>query len=323
MNQSGLWDLLRAKLGGGALERPRVRFQHLGLTAVEIQAARELLAAAGQEIGLTLELAERGGEIVLVGGPRAQGPSPQIVHAYAEGRPVIRLAALGETGLAQQALARRQFIVQFEALLPPTPRAAAAGHSENAFDSTFDSRLDAEACARDEVETGQRAFVEAVLRGRADAATPALEASYQPGANLVFDFARQQVLIDPLALQYLVLERELPQPAPGERPGSKAVVRTLDQALWKLGLACGALPLQGEPEDWWHRPLLRQPGVGPERYSRQPLHLEMTHRLTEKPLTPSQLRRAARVGVAELRAYVQACLMLGLLQWAPAPTLGH
>ncbi|MBU6259382.1 MAG: hypothetical protein KGL18_21240 [Burkholderiales bacterium] len=316
MDQSGLWDRLRTSLGSGALERPRVVFQHLGLTATEIEAARALLAAAGDEIGVALELGERAGEIVLVGAAQAGGPSPQIIHAFAEGRPVIRLA---DPGAGAAPAARRQFIAQFEALLP-MPRTT-SGRGEPAFDSAFDSHLDAE--ARDEVGAGQRALVEAVLRGRADASLPALEASYQPGANLYFDFARGQALIDPLALQYLVLERELPQAAPGARPGAKAVVRTLDQALWKLGLACAALPLRDQPEDWWHRPLRSAPGAGPERYTRQPLHLEMAHRLAERELTPSQLRRSARVGTTELRAYLQACLMLGLLQWAPAPPLGH
>jgi hypothetical protein len=159
--------------------------------------------------------------------------------------------------------------------------------------------------------------LQAALRGLRNPAAPALTASYGPTANLRFDFRARLVTVDPKALQLLRVKRELPQPAPGARPQPDYLVRELDETLWDLGLASGPFTLVDEPADWWHTPLALVTEAAVERHSRTPWHLDAARLLAAGPLSPSELRRRARVDVADLRCFIQACLLLGLLRWAP------
>ena len=203
-------------------------------------------------------------------------------------------------------------------LLPGQPAPAAAGR-ENAYDSQFDTRFDAEQLATIDLPAAHHQLLSQVLRGRADTLMPACTASYGPDANLRLDFGTGRVYLDLLAQRQLRLNRELPLPAPGAQTGATAVVRRLDEVIWDLGIAAGAYPLLNAPDDWWHTPLGWSVDGDVSRLSRLPRHLEMARRLAEQPRSPSALRRLARVSVVDLRAFVQAGLMLGLLAWNPTP----
>jgi hypothetical protein len=169
--------------------------------------------------------------------------------------------------------------------------------------------------------------LKAVRQGVAQPGTQPFTASYGEDAHMLFDFRSRLVFIDPLAQQHLRVRRELPLPAPGLRPCTEALVRELDETVWDLGIAAGPHTLLGQPADWWHCPLRWVADGGIERYSRIPRHLDLARRLQQGPATPSELRRHARVGVSDLRRFIQACLMGQLLQWAPAiqdqPTGAH
>ena len=117
------------------------------------------------------------------------------------------------------------------------------------------------------------------------------------------------------------MRREVPLPVGGVLPHADSAYHELPDVVWSLGLASGQLALIGAPADWWHTPLQCTGLDRVERYSRVPQHLELARHLEGGALTPSQLRRQARVGVAELRRFLQACLALQLLQWPQAQAL--
>jgi hypothetical protein len=287
--------------------------------------------------------------------------SPQLVMACAEGRPVVLLEdeQQGISGPQRQERLERwrlSLLSQLRELAVVRARSGCAGDStwaqstqgrsapalaqaleriSSGFDSQFDTRIDGEQLLARAIEPGWQELLGEVLSAvRHGPAQPgrqpgvqAFAASYGEGAHLLFDFRARLVFIDPLAQQYLRVRRELPQPAPGVRPCTDALVRELDATLWDLGIAAGPHTLLDQPADWWHCSLRWVAEGGVERYSRIPRHLDLTRRLLQGPATPSELRRHARVGVGDLRRFIQACLMGRLLQWAPAsqdqPTGAH
>jgi hypothetical protein len=198
---------------------------------------------------------------------------------------------------------------------PSSRSAATTIGAGSGFDSQFDTRMDAEQLDSSLLQHGHRTVLQQVLRGRADPVLAPFTASYGPEANILFDFRSRLVFIDPQAQRELRVHRELPQPAPGARARADAIVRELDETLWDIGIAAGPYPLLDAPIDWWRRPLRWAVDARVERYSRIPRHCELARCLIEGPASPSELRRYARVGVAELRSFIQAGLMLGLLTW--------
>jgi hypothetical protein len=189
---------------------------------------------------------------------------------------------------------------------------------ESGFDPSFDSRLDDEDAPA--LIAGHKRLVDDMLRGLADPTQPRLWLGYGPAACLEVDFETALVRMDPAAEQQLRIAGELPSRAPaGAVPGLRAVERALDQTVWDLGLACGGYRLLRQPHDWWHAPLVAVGEVALERYSRMPRHLTLARCVQRGPATPSALRRHALISVAELRAFLQACLFLGLLDWDDAP----
>jgi hypothetical protein len=157
-----------------------------------------------------------------------------------------------------------------------------------------------------------------LLSGRADAGLPVFSASYGADANLVFDFQTRLAFVDPQAQRQLRVHRELPQPAPGARTQSEAIVRELDETLWDIGIAASPYPLLDAPADWWRTPLHWAVDARIEPLSRIPRHIDLARCLVEGPVSPSDLRRCARVSVADLRSFIQAGLMVGLMAWGPA-----
>ncbi|OYU91290.1 MAG: hypothetical protein CFE45_23710 [Burkholderiales bacterium PBB5] len=193
----------------------------------------------------------------------------------------------------------------------------AGDHASSGFDANFDSRLDGDRLMAEEIQAGQHEMLQHVVHAMDQADAKPYAASFGPEANLLFDFEARLVFIDPLAQQHLRVRRELPQPAPGARPHPEALVRELNDAIWDLGLAAGPFPLLDEPANWWRCPLQLAPGARIDRYSRLPRNLDLARRLAQGPATPSELRRHANVSLTDLRRFIQASLMLHLVNWAP------
>ena len=86
---------------------------------------------------------------------------------------------------------------------------------------------------------------------------------------------------------------------------------------WDIALAAGGFRLLHSPVNWWHTPLIARPGLNVARYTLQPQHLELARCLAVAPISPADLRRRCRVGLTQLRGFLQACLFLGLVYWVP------
>jgi hypothetical protein len=343
MSTLALWKVLRDKLGAAADPARRITLQHLGLSDSDAYALQAVLDRVGEQLAVRLELQAHAGDIVLLEIDFAAHTSPQLLHAFNEERPVVLVAMADDdaddgrllTAAEFHERRRQQLLRQLKDIALVRRRsphwgpqgwepgvlgfaddsARACGSFASAFDTDFDSVLDAEQLVAEELDGARRELLQAVLHGRRDPSAPILAASYGPGANLRFDFRAGVVTIDPLARQHLRLRRELPLPAAGACPQDDAPVQELDQVLWDLGLAGGRFPLLDEPADWWHTPLLAVPMPLIADYTRLPRHLELARRLQAGPVTPSQLRRQVFIGVPELRCFVQACLVLGLVRW--------
>ncbi|MDH4052490.1 MAG: hypothetical protein OEU93_13030 [Rubrivivax sp.] len=349
MSLESLLNALRHRLAPRRGGQAQVRLQYLGMSDADLQALRPLLDGVARHLGLTLALDAGAGDIVVVERGFASHVSRQVLQAYCEDRPMVAIDVSEATGHPlevmlerfeerQQDLLRqlreiplvRQRASRWGTLDGPQadartePSAAVRRGSgqptlfESGFDPSFDSRLDEEDLPA--LIAGHRQLVDNMLRGLADPTQPRLWLGYGPGACLEVDFEAALVRMDPAAEQQLRIAGELPSRAPpGAVPGPRAVERALDQTVWDLGLACGGYRLLRQPHDWWHVPLVAGGEMALERYSRMPRHLALARRLQRGPATPSALRRHALISVNELRAFVQACLFLGLLDWDDAP----
>lgn len=352
MNGIALWNAIRHRLGLPALRQHRVTVQHLMLAEPDLRCVQAALDPVGRRLGVQFVLQGHAGDIVLLDADLSGRISPQLVHALVEDRPTVLLGSLQRPEVAaldatqQQALREQELqrqllgigLVRRHSAKPDAahwhrsglhavaaqtgaPQARPVVAADSDFDPTFDSRIDAQQLAAATLLTEQTALLAQVQRGLGDPGTPALAASYGPDAHLHFNFSTGLVCIDPLALQHLRVRRDVPLPAAGVRPDADSAHHELQDVVWSLGLASGHLALMGAPADWWHTPLQCTGLERIERYSRVPQHLDMARRLQAGALTPSELRRQACVGVAELRRFLQACLALQLLQWPRALTL--
>lgn len=329
-----LWNALR-----GRLQRMHRGSSHIALQPVlpsdaDLAAVQALLDKVGQALAVHFELKADKGEIVLMDAELAARMSPQLVRAFAEERPLVTLTGLAPH--ADEALLppaarferrQRELLAQLREIplvrrrathpAPDSPSTLPHGGLASGFDSHFDSGFDTSALMAAEIADGQRQLLQRVLAGLRAREAAVLCASYGPGANIHFNFHTRLVTIDTLALQQLRVRRELPQPAPGAATEPGAPLRDLEETVWDLGLAAGPFPLLDEPADWWHQPLVWTGGARIEPFTRVPRCIELARLLQAGPVTPSQLRRRARVGVAELRRFLQAALLLQLLHWQP------
>ncbi len=333
-----LWNALRARLQTVNREPRHVALQHVLPSDSDLASVQAVLDRVGQALDLQLELSASGGDVVLMDADLAARMSPQLVQAFTESRPLVTLHGLsGDERLLMSAAERlercqRELLVQLRELpivrrrAGPAAGAAATtvpqGHLASGWDSGFDSSLDNHELLASDIAEGQHQVLLRVLEGLRSPEAAVLAASYGPGANMRFNFHTRLVAIDPLALQQLRVRRELPQPAPGAEPERDAQIRDLDETLWDLGLAAGPHTLMDEPADWWRQPLQWNAGARIEPYSRVPRYIELARLLQQRPLTPSELRRRARVSVQDLRRFLQAALMVGLLSWQPDRTAG-
>lgn len=333
MIANNLWSALRTRLRPAADTPQYITVQNVMPSGVDLIAVQAALDRVGEALAVQFELQEHIGDIVLMDADLALRMSPQAVQAFVEERPLVTLTDLRRaddlllSGAQRFERRQRELLVQLREI-PLVRRRATPGASSNApaltqgkasqaFDSSFDSHLDGSELAAVEVTAAQRDLVHRVLHGLRTPGTPPLTAGYGANAHLRFDFQARTVHIDALALQHLRVRRELPHAAPGATPGPEAQVRELDETVWDLGLAFGPCALLDAPADWWHTPLQWVRGAHIEPHTRVPRYIELARRLQCATLTPSELRRRARVSVSDLRRFLQATLMLGLLHWQP------
>lgn len=343
---TSLLNGLRARFGSAPDAETCIAVQPLVLSDSDIGIVQAMLDRAGEQLAVRFKLDRERGDIVLLDAALAAHLAPQAIHAFKDERPMLVIGGSRNDDLRQLSVAERferrqhELINQLRKMAIVRSRAAPAAEatetsadsvrhddqaaacesgkysgSDSGFDSGFDSRLDAEQLVAEGPERGPWQVLQHTLRGLRDPKTAPLTASYGPGANVAFDFAARVVRFDPLALQHLRGRRVLPQPTPGALPGIGAKPRTLQATAWDLGIAGAELPLVEAPADWWHTPLTGSASMRPESLTLVPRHLDVVRRIQVAQATPSQLRRQARIGVPDLRAVLQACLMSGQAQW--------
>ncbi len=320
--------------------RPVIALQAVGMAQRDLPALRRTLDDLGLMLGVRFDLDASDATAVLLDIDYAGRTPVPLVKAQILGRPAVLVETSDGPDAASREAQRQELLRQLLALpalrhlvapsrLPERPARAqqvegspadASSSLGTVFDSAFDSVLQAEQLVGLTPDAAGRDLVGRVLRGLHDDASPTLVAAYGPQAAMRFDFASRMVALDPLALQGLRVRREVPRLADAPTLTDHAVTHDLDEVVWHLGMACGRYALLGQPHDAWHAPLVGHEVERIEPFTRQPRHLELMRRLQQGPATPSQLRRHVRIGIGDLRGFLQACLFLGLVRWAAAPT---
>jgi len=327
------WQRLRRGLARD--RRPLLVLQPIGVAQRDLQLLRGLFERLGDELQMRFDL--NGGErdTVLLDIDYVGRTPATIVKALTGDRTVLLFERPDDSLPDRAGLLRSELLRQLSHLPPcrepvlrllaaeqarplPTPqpsRPHGGSTLDLAFDTDFDSMLQAEQLRAQAPDADTRALVAHVLRGLHDDSAEVLLAGYGPQAALRMDFAARLVSLDPQALQGLRVRRELPRLNEAVGLTDQAVVHDLDEIVWHLGMACGRYPLLQSPPDYWHARLVGTAAHQIERYSRQPRHQELMRRLQQGPASPSELRRHVRIQVADLLSFLQACLFLGLVQW--------
>ena len=316
------------------LEPGLLTLQHLGFNAAELARLPHILQGVGAQLGLELVLGGGVGEIVLMEGGFGDRVAPQVLHAFLEDREVVTLSAtVGSSGDAptieqQEQRQQRQLLDQLRGLLQRRPvssmlasvqpAALAQAEASSGFDSKFDSRMDAEALFAPEVDRDRHQLVTLMRKGMRDPGSAPLLVSYGAAATMHIDFSTQRVRLDGLAMQHLRVARDLPYITPRREPPADVLERDLDLVMWDLGLASRDFRLLNAPLDWWHSRLASPANANVGRYTRAPQELDMARMLQAAPMSPADLRRKARVSLADLRGFLQACLFLGQAYWVRA-----
>lgn len=317
---------LHALLPTKAPQRRSLVVQHLGFEGPDLDSLPAVLDGVGRELGVELRLDGVGGDVVLAERDFVERVAPQVLHAFLEERPLLTVARGG--GDAADALRRAQVLhaelVRQLNLLAESPGAgpmtAAAGEStrpDSGFDSDFDSRVPTPQLTGQELDPDRAEMLNRLRRGLVDPGQAPLLAGYGREAALRIDFASGQVLIDELADQRLRIARELPALSRGPVPGGRAKVRDLDLVVWDIAHAAGGFRLLHAPVNWWRTPLVVLPQVEVARYTAVPQHLRMARELERGPVSPAELRRRCRVGLPDLRGFLQSALFLGQVYWLP------
>ncbi|MFO1327001.1 MAG: hypothetical protein U1F56_06560 [Rubrivivax sp.] len=319
--------LLRNLLPPKASAARALVVQHLGFNSTELDTLPAVLDTVGRELGLSLSLDGVGGDVVLAEQDFVARVAPQVLHAFLEDRPLL---TVGRAPEADADVARRVQLLHADLVrqlrdltrrVPATPESDAAATTlppASGFDSDFDSRLHAERLSEADLDPDRAELLNRLRRGLVDPSQPVLRAGYGPRAALEIDFADGMARIDELADQRLRVARDVPYLLRGEAPVDGAKRRELDLVAWDIALAAGDFRLLHSPVNWWRSALVARPDADVTRYTRLPRHLEMGRLLAEAPLSPAELRRRARVSLHDLRAFLQACLFLGLIHWIPA-----
>lgn len=328
MNAMPIRRALRALLTVSTNQRRALVVQHLGFESSELDTLPAVLDGVGRELGVDLTLDGVHGDVVLAEQDFVSRVAPQVLHAFLEDRPLLTVsrASDGATDARRRAQALHRELLRQLGSLSHARSAASAGpapaHSvlppDSGFDSGFDSRLHADKLMENELDPDRAELLNQLRRGLVDPSQPPMSAGYGRKATIVIDFATGMARVDELADQRLRVMREVPYLSRGAWPGSDAKDRELDLVVWDIAVAAGGFRLLHSPVNWWHAPLMAQPGLDVSRFTAQPQHLEMARHLAAAPVSPADLRIRSRVGLADLRGFLQACLFLGLVYWVPA-----
>lgn len=322
MNTLSIRRALRSLLPGSAAARPEVVLQPVGFEASQRDTLPAVLDVVGRELGLALSLDDARGDAVLAEQDFVSHVSPQVLSAFLDERPLLAVsmppvdAARRALQEAHADLARQLRLLRDNSGLTPLAALSTLPPSSG-FDSQFDSRAQAEQFAEIELDADRAQLLNTLRRGLVDPTEPLLVAGYGPKAALVIDFATGIATLDERADQHLRVTREVPYLAHGAQPGMTAKARELDQVVWDIALAAGGYRLLNSPDSWWQALLIAQPRLDVARFSSRPQHREMARCLAVAPISPAELRRRCRVGLTDLRGFLQACLFLGLVYWVP------
>lgn len=326
--------VLRTLLPARVARRRTLVVQHLGFDGIELDTLAGMLDGVAQELGLELRLNDVGGEVVLAEQGFVERIAPQVLHAFLDERPLLTVAAeqVDQDAAAGAAAARSrahalhaELVRALQSVVPPrasgTDSVAPGPDSAFAvgFDSGFDSRDPALQTSAQVLDADSAELLNRLRCGLVDPTQAPLLASYGAGGALRFDFARGTVEVDDRADQRLRVMRELPRLTDEVVPAPDARLRDLDLVAWDMAQAARHQRLLHAPDHWWRTPLLALPGVDVRRYTQQPEQLALARQLAAGPASPSELRRRCRVGMAELRGFLQAVLFLGVAQWLPGP----
>lgn len=325
---------LRRPFGGPARSASAPIPLTLQCMGVDDAALAELQARLGQvesRLGLRLRLSEDPGDAVLVDDAVMRSVSPWVLDAVCEGRLRLVLRRTGPpTAAAVRGVDLEDLVAQLRQLrgqaalgpegrfLPSRSFDAAETQPEAAdsgFDPAFDSRWPLDAA---QPSAAAAVFFEAMLRLRTDPTAPPLQAAWPGGGVLILDGSKGMAWFDADGWMNLRLHEPLPRLQADVTPRGELAELELDRVLWMLGLAAEELPLLDAPADGWHAPLVPVHLQGIGRHTMQPRHLAMAHVLSRGGVTPSQLRREGQVSARQLRRFLQACLVLGLVAWRPA-----
>ena len=322
MNTLSIRRALRSLLPGSATMRPVMVLQPVGFEASQRDTLPAMLDVVGRELGLVLALDDSRGDAVLAEQDFVNHVSPQVLSAFLDERPLVAVsmppagAARGDGPLAQTDLTRQLRTLRDSGGWTSVAAASTLPPSSG-FDSQFDSRPQTEKLAEFELDPDRAQLLNTLRRGLVDPTEPLLAAGYGPQAALVIDFATGIATLDERADQHLRVTREVPYLAHGARPGETAKSRELDLVVWDIAVAAGGYRLLHAPVGWWQAPLIAQPRLDISRYTALPHLREMACCLAVAPISPAELRHRCRVGLTDLRAFLQACLFLGLVYWVP------
>jgi len=317
---------LRALLPIKAPQRRSLVVQHLGFEGADLDTLPAVLDDVGRELGVELRLDGVGGDVVLAERAFVERVAPQVLHAFLEERPLLTVAhgtADRDDAVRRAQVLHAELVNQLQALAeaqgagPVSRPPGEPARPDSGFDSDFDSRAPSLQPSGQELDPDRAELLNRLRRGLVDPGQGPLAAGYGQGASLRIDFASGRVLIDELADQRLRIARELPYLANGPLPDGRAKLRDLDLVVWDIALAAGDFRLLHAPVNWWRTPLVGLPKVEMARYTALPQHLAMARELARGPVSPAELRRRCRVGLGDLRGFLQAALFLGLVHWLP------
>lgn len=309
--------------------RPALRIQTFGIDSSTLQELQWRLQSMAALLPADLVLQETPGDVVLIEARLIAGLPAAIASALFEGRPCIALprerpvADSVHGAIAAQQL-RHLLLDQIDALphrlpqLPEMPEARPAARPQppSSIEAGADSRWPAADPLADPSDEHRRLALVVDLRlARRRGVAARLHAAYGQGAGIVFEFGRGTALIDAAALRPLRVERRLPLPSFPQAPGLGATQRDLDSTLWDIGVAAASLPLLDSPAGGWDHSLRPRDAQVIVRRAQSPLQHELARLLASGPCAPSRMRRACRTSPHEVRGFVQACLLLDLVEW--------
>ncbi len=336
---SAVWrQVLPSAWRRAASPRQRIAVQHLVAPQRDLAAVQRVLNALGARLNVAFDLHHGRGDVVLLDGDLVSSLSLQQIDAFKEDRPLVTWPGALDAGsvfdadqansnptLLQnwlQADLARQLgnLPQLRSPGDDSGRAQVAatlsrpGAGRQAIANDVDEHADDRNVERTKGAAWQ-SLMQHLLQGRQDPSTAPLTLGYGPHARLFVEFQQREAHCEILALQHLRVSRDWPWRVPTATPPPGCIARDLDDLLWDLGSASGAMPLWRSAGDVAKQHLSCPNREAIARRSRTPSHLEAARRLHAAPATVAELRRCLGVPEAELRRFLQAALVLGLLRW--------